>query len=1001
MSKIFGSAAAAAAAASVPSLKGSVHVDSLDTKIIQYSASILKLEKLIERFAQLSSKTLVQTGVLPLLQYITLLPGSAFNLNDTFVSHLARLSDWDFSSLPSPGIKLPGSTNTVQVTYDDRDFPLHALRAVPRAADGATGVRVLDKMCRDLLALYVKRLTLAKSERAAYRIPDSTGAPIPLDIAAIRDILEPQEIDAVFDDLFITPGGDDALATLQDMDLKALSVINAAVNKTAGRFKAELVLLTAIRSNSQAIRLLPHWEYTVHRIAAYAFRINDLYILVRRAARRAYVSHYAHLHETKFLHYSLDTHGFRVLLTACDEQFNNARKNGVLIATITRLIRTGSNFPVRVDIIADLMLHLNQGYALILKTLSLSMKLVKQWTIAEYRYRTLAQRSPSSEADDTLTADDLPHVKQSEMERVRVQLKLDEIEAREQSLRMEELAKQSESLRLSPHYNNPVKAKARQEQFRRENEVASVREAKNGLELAETEIELKITQTDKNEVDTAELRVTKTNMSEDLEAKVAVESPGGSPETESLREVTPVSGKSEASETLSPPQYQPGIQPNIHSELQSKPESLSNLSPTPSTSSADLLAEISILLERSRSDTSISSSANSASSASTVPLASVSKSEISTQPAPLSTRRLSTVQRRPNSVYMVPASPDNRFSSLTGLPSPAAAGIKAATRPRSSSNPVAPPSTQAVALGAAANAFRPLKPAAGSNRSRSSSLTAAPAPNPGVIRRNSVSVNPLSSATERLRLHIQQSARDGSVKRVEIPKFGYLKTTEDTFVRATSSRQSPAGKARLLVQSNPQPLAASVLPFVEPCVSPSVSANRSRSNSASRELPKIFEGKSTTPVSPTPISTVKPSVSASRSRSNLAATRGSDMMVTVPEPMSLPPSPVKKVRFVGVPEYSPLEDKPSSKHAIKGFVYQSSPFNVQQRVSTETSARVYGSSYQGFSAAAKMSPTGKTSMMGSLTSGDGFGNVQQTGSLFAKPSTNSGKLAKFRSKLLQ
>lgn len=375
----------------VSSPSGSVQVDSLDAKIIQYQYALAKLRPLL---ASLKKLTTVQD--LPLIHYIILLAGNLFAINEApFIARLKILAAYKLFK-PQP---ITISSVVTHVPYDNQDVPVVPLEDLPSVESGVRCLKQLDYVVSNCIHGYLKRLALARTQR------DNDTLVTDLD-ALVQTCVFSGDIDlglGIGSDpgecpfLFSLPGntsdGTVVEATLIDMDIKTLFSITKGIDASLQFLRPQIGQLKDLKlvpkpRQQAAFAKLPHNAYTLHKVLMWIFRLNDLYLVLRAFGRKIYLSNYQHLYDQKFLTISKLSNYFRSqLLREVDDLFNTTKKNGILIANLTRFIRANSVHENNLKNVLDFSNFLTQALALVDASNKKFREFGVNWVLAEITFR--------------------------------------------------------------------------------------------------------------------------------------------------------------------------------------------------------------------------------------------------------------------------------------------------------------------------------------------------------------------------------------------------------------------------------------------------------------------------------------------------------------------------------------------------------------------------------------------------------------------------------------
>lgn len=377
-------------------------IDSLDARIIQFKYALVKLkavmdacDSMLERFSAGSAS---EPQFLIFVQYICFLTTLLFAINETGYS--AKLQALEGFKVPKHS-SVSVSPVVTHVPYDIKDQPVVPLSELPSVKSSIACLKVFKTLCLSCQEGYRKRLTnaLREIQNDAY-LED-------LDVLFKTSFFDlEKEIDTSLKSatlptpsfvLRIDPdkqGNEDFLeACLIDMDLYALFTLTSQMSATLdvhrsliGKFR-EARLAPKHLQDSQ-LKDIPHSVYSLHRILFWALRLNDVYTIVRKFGRQIYLSNYHHLHDQKFLTQAQNGGFFRSLvLKDMDDSFNTTKKNGVLIATITRFVRMNSKHEVNTKNTLEFVGFIQQSFTYV-ETLTKKLReFGLLWISAELAFR--------------------------------------------------------------------------------------------------------------------------------------------------------------------------------------------------------------------------------------------------------------------------------------------------------------------------------------------------------------------------------------------------------------------------------------------------------------------------------------------------------------------------------------------------------------------------------------------------------------------------------------
>lgn len=402
------------------------YITSLDCKILQYQYAITKLEVFIKSIRRLSEQCAegslappenkepkqglseeqeaektpesksdeISPGALPLMHYIVLLSGSVFAISEnSFNAKLDLLSNFKLFKPTTINI----STISSHIPYDLADTPVGILTDLPKLPAALKTMKALDSLCSTCLQAYQKRLAQAKVEQSKMIKGDASKYYLDLTKIVGNEIFcTDKDFDLTLNDLSFKLPKDKALmenenfveASLIDIDVKMVFLLNKQIDS----------IMTQLRPMISMYKTLRHTpaktidEYALHKIFLLTLRLNDIYTIFRRFGRKIFLSNYSHLTDSKFLFQAKNGNYFKsAILGGVDDTFNTMKKNGMLIANLTRLIRQDSRFEINLKNISDLINFVNQGYLMMETSLDKFDEFGQEWIALELRFRKVYQ----------------------------------------------------------------------------------------------------------------------------------------------------------------------------------------------------------------------------------------------------------------------------------------------------------------------------------------------------------------------------------------------------------------------------------------------------------------------------------------------------------------------------------------------------------------------------------------------------------------------------------
>lgn len=363
--------------------QGTYTFTSLDAKIAQYKYAIYKTKLLITRITALQDNP-----DLLLLHYIIPLCGSLFAISDQlFVSRLQKLANYQ-PFKPGP---FSLSSSVTHIPYDSHDQTPESLHEVPNVAEAQRCLKTFSVLCHSALQGYQKRLQQALLDPSGQESAGYCDKAVAKVLSAVDDLdlSLPQEL-VVYSQSAMS---DDSEATLMDIDIRTLLESTKLVKENLIRIKPDVLKLKGIAAVNQqlrerTLRSFQDWQCSLHVLMVLATRLNELYSMLRRIGRQAYLTNYQHLYDQRLSFQSRNPGYFRHhVLKDIDLHLNSPKKNGSLIATLTRLLRQSSLHPVDAKTVADFAGYINQGFMIVEKLCNAIEDFSLHWIAAELRFR--------------------------------------------------------------------------------------------------------------------------------------------------------------------------------------------------------------------------------------------------------------------------------------------------------------------------------------------------------------------------------------------------------------------------------------------------------------------------------------------------------------------------------------------------------------------------------------------------------------------------------------
>lgn len=363
-------------------------ISSLDCKILQYEYGIYKLEQLINHIKKLISESQSSPN-LPLLHYIVLLVGNTFAISEkSFDQRLDILSNYQlFKNTP---INITATTS--HIPYDTPDLKIVPVNDLPEIPTAIKCLKQLESLCNTCLQGYLKKLEQAKIEKSKQvKSIDNSDYYVTIRKILVNEIFH-DDIDlTITDSTFPLPIDNADLmqnenfqeASLIDMDVKELFIIVRHMERLLSSLKP---LISKLKKPNNAD------PYALHKVFLLTQRLNDIYTIIRRYGRNIYLSNYQHLVDSKFLYHCKNPNYFKTNnLKDMNDYFNSMKKNGTLIANLTRLIRQDAKFDINSKNVTNNMNFTSQGFLVVENTLAKLKDFGMNWIISELKFRRVYQ----------------------------------------------------------------------------------------------------------------------------------------------------------------------------------------------------------------------------------------------------------------------------------------------------------------------------------------------------------------------------------------------------------------------------------------------------------------------------------------------------------------------------------------------------------------------------------------------------------------------------------
>ncbi|GAV53680.1 hypothetical protein ZYGR_0AK01820 [Zygosaccharomyces rouxii] len=362
-------AVAAAHATRPAKVKGTQHLDIYDVRIIQYRSAILRLSEAV-RLLGVLGRTLEKkqdTGktIIPLITYVlSLCEGPVFNMHPVLRKRFTLLSESKVSKQNE--INPPITTSNVE--YDVDFAPLVIDLSQLRESVYNSNLQwklmgCLQTISQNALNIYEKKLKQVSMERTSKRTTEFPGKVIPLNYEAIDDILRPFEMELCLDwAVLINDREQDtsfkSLRKLQSQVLtRFLSNINDKVLPVIRTYFNQLQKACNGRNPAVAnLRELPHWEFSVHRLYSYIYRVLCLLDVIISLTRQLWLPNKDDFYSLRSQLSSENVYSYKDVLEKIDAICNEPKRNvtGTIIAVLDSCSKPNLNISVESNTVSDI-----------------------------------------------------------------------------------------------------------------------------------------------------------------------------------------------------------------------------------------------------------------------------------------------------------------------------------------------------------------------------------------------------------------------------------------------------------------------------------------------------------------------------------------------------------------------------------------------------------------------------------------------------------------------
>ncbi|CAN3370965.1 hypothetical protein DICA3_F36884 [Diutina catenulata] len=360
--------------APMPAYNFSPEFTSQDARVVQHVYAIAKLELVLAHIDEMKRRS----GAIVLLHYLTCCTPGVFYIADQALSQrVDYVSHYQlFKTSPPPAI--PDKTFT-HVVYDHQDTPVVPVDDLPPVAMSEKCVAAFEGLCKQVLAAYRRRLDLAKPDPAYVSVLRHLVGLTPSDF----DTAPPAAYSYVLPDPALLADDTFSEALLIDLDIRAVLMGCLQWRRV---LKRTAPVITSYKGLSDLKKPPPK---ALNEVIALTVRLNDMYTCVRRLGRQIYLSNYTHLTDQKFLFQSKNAPHIRSCMTKLDGLFNSNKRNGTLVAALTRVFMRHQTacFAANSKTCRDFANFLNQGWTAVDQAVTALQEFALAWVGAELKFR--------------------------------------------------------------------------------------------------------------------------------------------------------------------------------------------------------------------------------------------------------------------------------------------------------------------------------------------------------------------------------------------------------------------------------------------------------------------------------------------------------------------------------------------------------------------------------------------------------------------------------------
>lgn len=350
---------------------------SFDGRVLQHVYAIGKLEYMIANLQEAANLPVEGDDyniiLLPIVACFT--PGVFYIADGPLSQRVDLVAHYKlFRLTPPPNINDKQFTH---IPYDFQDVLVAPLDDLPLELMAQKCFHLYQTLLQQVLAAYKKRLSLQSlppgyiesvSKLVGLRQTDVDCAPAEI----LRTTLSPSILS---DDTAVE-------ALLIDNDLKGVLTMCQGVRDILNRLNPRIQMYKTLRGQPPPLAV---WE-----VVGLTLRLNDLYTCVRRLGRQVLNANHVHLVDQKFLFQLKNGAYMRHLLSKAEAIFNGNRKNGTLVATLTRVLlrhQAPSGYACDSKLVRDLANFVSQGWFAVDQAVLALDEFVTSWVAAELRFR--------------------------------------------------------------------------------------------------------------------------------------------------------------------------------------------------------------------------------------------------------------------------------------------------------------------------------------------------------------------------------------------------------------------------------------------------------------------------------------------------------------------------------------------------------------------------------------------------------------------------------------